>query len=38
MKQVPTCEYFPCQAVATNVLGAENVVRAARRSDAHPDA
>jgi FlaA1/EpsC-like NDP-sugar epimerase len=33
MKQVPICEYFPGQAVATNVLGAENVVRAARRSD-----
>jgi FlaA1/EpsC-like NDP-sugar epimerase len=33
MKQVPTCEYFPGQAVATNVLGAENVVRAARRSE-----
>ena len=33
MKQVPTCEYFPSQAVATNVLGAENVVRASRRSD-----
>lgn len=31
MKQVPTCEYFPGQAVATNVLGAENVVRAAAR-------
>jgi FlaA1/EpsC-like NDP-sugar epimerase len=30
MKQVPTCEYFPGQAVATNVLGAENIVRAAR--------
>jgi len=30
MKQVPTCEYFPGQAVATNVLGAENVSRAAR--------
>jgi UDP-glucose 4-epimerase len=28
LKQVPTCEYFPGQAVATNVLGAENVVRA----------
>jgi FlaA1/EpsC-like NDP-sugar epimerase len=28
MKQVPTCEYFPTQAVATNILGAENVVRA----------
>jgi FlaA1/EpsC-like NDP-sugar epimerase len=33
MKQVPICEYFPSQAVATNVVGAENVVRAARQSD-----
>ncbi len=33
MKQVPTCEYFPGQAVATNVLGAENVVRAATREE-----
>jgi UDP-glucose 4-epimerase len=33
MKQVPTCEYFPGQAVATNILGAENVVRAVQ---AHP--
>jgi len=32
LKQVPSCEYFPGQAVATNVTGAENVVRAARRS------
>lgn len=31
MKQVPTCEYFPGQAVATNVLGAENVVLAVAR-------
>lgn len=28
MKQVPACEYFPAQAVATNVIGAENLVRA----------
>ena len=28
MKQVPTCEYFPHEAVMTNVLGAENIVRA----------
>jgi FlaA1/EpsC-like NDP-sugar epimerase len=33
LKQVPTCEYFPAQAVATNVLGAENVVRAARAAE-----
>jgi UDP-glucose 4-epimerase len=32
LKQVPSCEYFPGQAVATNVRGAENVVRAARAS------
>lgn len=29
LKQVPTCERFPMEAVRTNVLGAENVVRAA---------
>ncbi len=28
LKQVPTCEYFPYEAVRTNVLGAENIVRA----------
>src|ERR1035438_10784207 len=28
MKQVPTCEYFPYEAVRTNVGGAENIVRA----------
>ena len=28
MKQVPTCEYFPDEAVRTNVGGAENIVRA----------
>jgi FlaA1/EpsC-like NDP-sugar epimerase len=32
MKQVPTCEYFPAQATATNVMGADNVVRAVRHS------
>lgn len=30
MKQVPTCEYNPWEAVKTNVLGAENIVRAIR--------
>jgi FlaA1/EpsC-like NDP-sugar epimerase len=30
MKQVPTCEYFPLEAAATNINGAENVVRAAQ--------
>jgi FlaA1/EpsC-like NDP-sugar epimerase len=28
LKQVPTCEYFPAQAVLTNCLGANNIVRA----------
>jgi UDP-glucose 4-epimerase len=30
MKQVPTCEYFPMEAVRTNVGGAESIVRAIR--------
>jgi UDP-glucose 4-epimerase len=28
LKQVPTCEYFPVQAIMTNCMGAHNVVRA----------
>ncbi|MBU1121795.1 MAG: polysaccharide biosynthesis protein [Candidatus Omnitrophica bacterium] len=28
LKQVPTCEYFPYEAVMTNVLGPNNIVRA----------
>jgi len=28
MKQVPTCEYFPFEAVRTNIVAAENIVRA----------
>jgi FlaA1/EpsC-like NDP-sugar epimerase len=28
LKQVPTCEYFPIEAVRTNVLGPENIVNA----------
>lgn len=28
LKQVPTCEYFPMQAVMTNCTGAYNIVRA----------
>lgn len=30
LKQVPTCEYFPHEAVLTNILGAINLVRAIR--------
>jgi UDP-glucose 4-epimerase len=29
LKQVPSCEFFPMQAVKTNVLGSENVLQAA---------
>jgi FlaA1/EpsC-like NDP-sugar epimerase len=28
LKQVPSCEYFPTQAVLTNCIGAANIVRA----------
>ena len=30
LKQVPTCEYFPGEAVRTNIGGPENIVRAIR--------
>lgn len=30
LKQVPTCEYFPYEAVQTNIGGPENIVRAIR--------
>ncbi len=30
LKQVPSCEYFPFEAVQTNVVGAENIIRAIR--------
>ena len=29
LKQVPSCEFFPMEAVRTNVIGAENVLNAA---------
>ncbi|MDH6235804.1 polysaccharide biosynthesis protein [Cryobacterium sp. CG_9.6] len=29
LKQVPSCEFFPMEAVRTNIVGSENVVRAA---------
>ncbi|MEM7745039.1 MAG: SDR family NAD(P)-dependent oxidoreductase [Pseudomonadota bacterium] len=28
LKQVPSCEFFPLEAVRTNILGSENVLRA----------
>jgi FlaA1/EpsC-like NDP-sugar epimerase len=33
LKQVPTCEYFPFEAVQTNILGPQNLVRALREND-----
>ena len=30
LKQVPVCEYFPFEAVHTNIIGPENIVRAIR--------
>jgi UDP-glucose 4-epimerase len=32
LKHVPSCEYFPFEAVQTNVYGAQNVVRAIREN------
>jgi FlaA1/EpsC-like NDP-sugar epimerase len=33
LKQVPTCEYFPYEAVKTNICGAENISRAIRENN-----
>lgn len=32
LKQVPSCEYFPFEAVMTNIHGAENIVRCIREN------
>lgn len=32
LKQVPSCEYFPNEAVLTNILGAQNIVAAIREN------
>ncbi len=33
LKQVPSCEYFPMEAVMTNINGAANIVRSVREND-----
>lgn len=33
LKQVPSCEFFPMQAVRTNIIGSENVLEAAARNN-----
>ena len=30
LKQVPTCEYFPSQALLTNIIGPQNLIKAIR--------
>ncbi|HMM12937.1 MAG TPA: polysaccharide biosynthesis protein [Bacteroidales bacterium] len=32
LKQVPSCEFFPIEAVKTNILGTDNVLNAAERN------
>ncbi len=36
LKQVPSCEYFPMEAVKTNVLGAAALVQAVREASPRP--
>ena len=33
LKQVPSCEFFPHEAVLTNIIGSENVIRSAIASE-----
>lgn len=33
LKQVPSCEYFPFEAVQTNIIGAANLARTVREND-----
>ncbi len=33
LKQVPSCEFYPMEAIRTNILGAENVLNAAAKFD-----
>jgi len=33
LKQVPSCEFYPMEAVRTNILGAENVMNAALKNN-----
>ncbi len=33
LKQVPSCEYFPFEAIQTNIHGAQNIVRAVKENE-----
>lgn len=33
LKQVPSCEFYPLEAIKTNILGSENVLEAAAKND-----
>ena len=33
LKQVPSCEFYPMEAIRTNILGAENVLEAAMKNN-----
>lgn len=35
LKQVPSCEFYPMEAVKTNVIGTENVLRVSTESGVH---
>lgn len=35
LKQVPSCEFFPLEAVRTNILGSANVIEAANANGVH---
>lgn len=35
LKQVPSCEFFPLEAVRTNVLGSANVIEACNANEVH---
>jgi FlaA1/EpsC-like NDP-sugar epimerase len=37
LKQVPSCEYFPFEAVQTNIFGPENIIRAIREHNLKVD-
>ena len=33
LKQVPSCEFYPMEAVKTNIIGTENLLKAATNSN-----